>query len=730
MGALLLGGCLFLSGCLLPDSPTPPHTTVVGHVELDDSDDCRDTQVLLGDQVVSVQPDGSFSLETDAEGPMVVALAVDGSVLMLSIANIERGSQAVMTKQRNALIQVSISPQTTAETLVFLHPGIFTSDPEAVQEILEILGDSAEVRSLGAYIASSIALGEEAEPSESLYAAAVSGAVSAINARYTESGGPRSFSHSSLETHSMEAPACFPTDLVRVQVSAGGSTLRGDSYEIPVSVVPSEAASWLVVANEVSPGQFASQDALRQLTSLDPIEWMPDGYVDVIQVDGESLFRYVDVIGLAINTALEWLVGQCGWESSEGVLEIPADRPGLYSMRAMSGGIADLAEFAILPELHAVGDPDSRLSPGAGQWVTGLTLNCMTVALDLVSCLVNLSDFEPAVRSATSGMLSATANTVQDEILSDGDTFRTLFIGTLTAGVKTLLTAAGKQATSMLLRTVLQWFNIASQVMTLISNGGEAAHILANLLFTDSPLECCLLGVDLDQLAFAGNGSDEIVVIPDSYLESAIRKAIVKPSGPILASDLAGLLELWVSRAPVGQQIADLTGLEYCATLEVLSLGGQDIANLAPLRNLRHLRTIALSENRVSDLSPIAGLGALEMLEMDRNRIETLPPMSELVSLKHLLIGQNAIRDLAPLAGLRSIESLDLRSNPASDLRPLAYLTTLHVLFLYDMDITNVAPLCSLSRLEELYLSGNPISDWSCLLELPALRVLDIAASP
>ncbi len=74
---------------------------------------------------------------------------------------------------------------------------------------------------------------------------------------------------------------------------------------------------------------------------------------------------------------------------------------------------------------------------------------------------------------------------------------------------------------------------------------------------------------------------DDAVSFPDDNLESAIREAIGKPSGTILAADLAGLTTLNASHS----DIADLAGLQYCTSLNFVDLSHNSISSIQPLVN-------------------------------------------------------------------------------------------------------------------------------------------------
>ena len=157
----------------------------------------------------------------------------------------------------------------------------------------------------------------------------------------------------------------------------------------------------------------------------------------------------------------------------------------------------------------------------------------------------------------------------------------------------------------------------------------------------------------------------EVVVFPDPNLEQAVRDAISKPSGDILASDLLALTELTAEE----RAIEDLTGLEYCSNLLQLILPINAISNLAPLSGLTSLTVLNLGMNQISDLGPLSGLINLVTLVLNNNQIIDLVPLSGLTNLVALTLSSNQISDIAPLvdnSGLGTGDVVTLQANPLS----------------------------------------------------------------
>ena len=102
------------------------------------------------------------------------------------------------------------------------------------------------------------------------------------------------------------------------------------------------------------------------------------------------------------------------------------------------------------------------------------------------------------------------------------------------------------------------------------------------------------------------------VTFPDANLEAAIREAIGKPEGSILPSDSEKLTSLDGS----GNNITDITGLEYCSSLSYLSLRENQISDISPLVSLSDLAELNLELSPIGDISPLASLTNLTSLDL------------------------------------------------------------------------------------------------------------------
>ena len=141
------------------------------------------------------------------------------------------------------------------------------------------------------------------------------------------------------------------------------------------------------------------------------------------------------------------------------------------------------------------------------------------------------------------------------------------------------------------------------------------------------------------------------ITFPDSNLEAAIRDAIDKPEGAILASDCEGLTSLDASE----RYITDLSGLEYCTNLTELQLWNNQISDISPLASLTNLTILELRFNQISDISPLASLTNLTTLDLWNNQIS----------------------DISPLASLNNLTELNLRLNPLNEVSIEVYIPQL-----------------------------------------------------
>ncbi|MBN2182494.1 MAG: leucine-rich repeat domain-containing protein [Sedimentisphaerales bacterium] len=213
------------------------------------------------------------------------------------------------------------------------------------------------------------------------------------------------------------------------------------------------------------------------------------------------------------------------------------------------------------------------------------------------------------------------------------------------------------------------------------------------------------------------------VYFADKDLEDAIMEELGMTVGPVTQTDMLGLTQLIANIS----NISDLTGLEYAANLDELSLHNNfQISDLSPLSGLTNLTTLYLYGNNISDLSPLSGLTNLVTLYLYGNQISDVSALSELTNLVYLDLWGNQISDVSALSGLTNLELLNLCHNKIGDIWALSGMTDLIWLDIHSNNIDDLSPLSGLTNLELLDLDANHISDLSALAGLTNLEWLDL----
>ena len=208
--------------------------------------------------------------------------------------------------------------------------------------------------------------------------------------------------------------------------------------------------------------------------------------------------------------------------------------------------------------------------------------------------------------------------------------------------------------------------------------------------------------------------SAQVVEIPDSNLESAIRQTLELPdNSPITPQEMLRLTELDAKR----RGITDLTGLEFATNLGFLDLGGNQITDITPLASLSNLTILSLWNTQTQDIAPLAHLTNLTYLNLAPNRVKTLEPLADLIQLRTLDLFGCRVKNITPLANLTNLVTLNLGGNQIADFSPLANLVNLEKLWINDNLGTNFTPLQNLNLTDFRY-------DQSCDIEplLPPVR--------
>ncbi|HIM16152.1 MAG TPA: hypothetical protein EYM27_01705, partial [Dehalococcoidia bacterium] len=140
---------------------------------------------------------------------------------------------------------------------------------------------------------------------------------------------------------------------------------------------------------------------------------------------------------------------------------------------------------------------------------------------------------------------------------------------------------------------------------------------------------------------------DSEVVFPDKHLETAVRKELKRPSGPITRDDLKSLGKLRARGMGISKmhkaKFENLSGLEHAVNLTRLDLGKNRISDITPLTSLTNLTKLDLGDNQIIDIAPLASLTQLNWVDLSNNRISNISPLASLIRLRLLFLGLNPL---------------------------------------------------------------------------------------
>ncbi len=246
---------------------------------------------------------------------------------------------------------------------------------------------------------------------------------------------------------------------------------------------------------------------------------------------------------------------------------------------------------------------------------------------------------------------------------------------------------------------------------------GPAALLAALLL--------CLSMTALPTLAETATGlvpaekllDGEVIRFNDPVVERVIRKTLEKETGDVTRADMATVTEFvcddFVDPASINDVIADISVLQFCKNLEIVTITRQPITSIEALRGLPLLREVDLSfSESVTDLSPLEGKQRLFIVQ---------------------IVGLEGVRDLTPVLSLPNLRTFTAGSQDKDtrlDLSPLRGKDTLEQ-FLYSGFVEDYAPLESHTKMRNATLVGVDREMFATLIAAwPDLRRLTVQSSP
>lgn len=222
--------------------------------------------------------------------------------------------------------------------------------------------------------------------------------------------------------------------------------------------------------------------------------------------------------------------------------------------------------------------------------------------------------------------------------------------------------------------------------------------------------------------------SSTIVIFQDKNLEGVVRKAILKPTGAILKSEVNKITQL----AGYGMSISNLSGLENFTNLTYLVLNPSKgdltpitVLNISALKGLTKLSHLTLPLYKIDDLDAIRDLTNLSVLSLydsvDSN-IDALKGLNNLITLSL----DSQTKNIDALKGLTNLSRLTLSGTQVNNLDALKGLTNLTYLGLYNTQVNNIDGLKGLTNLTDLSLSHSQVSNIEALKELTNLTYLGL----
>ncbi|MGM1719365.1 leucine-rich repeat domain-containing protein [Bacillus cereus group sp. BceL174] len=151
-------------------------------------------------------------------------------------------------------------------------------------------------------------------------------------------------------------------------------------------------------------------------------------------------------------------------------------------------------------------------------------------------------------------------------------------------------------------------------------------------------------------------------VILDKTLQQHINKENLgreNVNAPITKEDLLQIKKLEILKEK-GNEIKDITGLEYMTNLEKPTLEGVGLKNIEFISNLKQLNNVNVSHNQIEDITPLSSLENLQWLNLADNHIKDVTVIGSMLNLFSLNLAGNEIRDVRPLIQLGQWFTIDV----------------------------------------------------------------------
>ncbi|MGN4484728.1 leucine-rich repeat domain-containing protein [Bacillus cereus group sp. MYBK5-1] len=158
------------------------------------------------------------------------------------------------------------------------------------------------------------------------------------------------------------------------------------------------------------------------------------------------------------------------------------------------------------------------------------------------------------------------------------------------------------------------------------------------------------------------NNEQKENVILDKTFQQYINKENLgreNVNAPITKEDLLQIKKLEILKEK-GNEIKNITGLEYMTNLENLTLEGVGLKNIEFISNLKQLNNVNVSHNQIEDITPLSSLENLQWLNLADNHIKDVTVIGSMLNLFSLNLAGNEIRDVRPLIQLGQWFTIDV----------------------------------------------------------------------
>lgn len=461
--------------------------------------------VIVSSMVIFSQGGKSYVL---SDGKFSVKIPLDKVSAICGVVPNKNFAYMFMTfGDKDGQEQILINFQSTAEAIIYMSPYFLNTDIDIGFEMMKIIKSNTKVKALADVLEK---IYQEVDPLKTqefhtAYNEAVKSVLNDLisNSRNSNNKILEGSSETSRIIYLSKIPGDntsgnLELDRTKIDISKSGNNYQAN-FNNSVKLTNMELIDSIVDVAELDASlidkmNFSSYD-IRYNTKVYPRK--NNGVRDLAYISSKSIFSYLNIMKLAAEGMLNVMKGllSINMGYKENMVDIPADREGIYIVRIYSGSISKNIDLSLFPEGTKI------------QTLTAIA-NCEMLALDLLSMI-------PIPDSGISIIKDATKNTFKDFIaiydepksLQELISFVYLIAENVTEAIgKSIVKNALDSCEEPLIKFVEQLQKVSIEavvegtLVTLksISKAGEVVHRSASLLVmtdTVTPLESAAIVV-------------------------------------------------------------------------------------------------------------------------------------------------------------------------------------------------------------------------------------------